>query len=184
MKRIFFFTMFLISIYISANAQKVFTKNGSIYFTSTAALENITAANNQVMSVLNTQNGELIFSMLIKGFHFKKSLMEEHFNEDYLESDKYPKAAFKGHIADPNKINYSKDGNYMVNVNGEMAIHGVSKEIAVAGTLSVRSGTISTTAKFSILLSDYNIAIPDMVKDKIAETIDINITCVYEQKIE
>lgn len=103
MKKIILIASILLACYIDAAAQKVFTKNGSISFFSTAPMENITADNNQVMSVLNTQNGDLQFSVLIKGFHFKKSLMEEHFNENYMESDKFPKASFKGNITDVSK---------------------------------------------------------------------------------
>ena len=81
-------------------AQKVYTKNGSISFFSKSPLENIDAKNNQVMSVLNTQTGELQFSVIIKAFHFEKALMQEHFNENYMESTKFPKATFKGTLTD------------------------------------------------------------------------------------
>ena len=87
-----------------AAAQKIYTKNGSINFFSKSLLEDIAARNNEVMSVINQQTGELQFSVLIKSFRFKKSLMEEHFNEDYMESNKYPKAIFKGIIADLSKV--------------------------------------------------------------------------------
>lgn len=183
MKKTILFAAILIIYCAEASAQKVYTKNGSISFFSTAAMENITADNTQVMSVLNTQTGELLFSVLIKGFHFKKSLMEEHFNENYMESDKYPKASFKGNITEAAKINYSKDGNYVVNVTGELTIHGVTKKVSAPGTLSVKSGLVSAISKFNIKLSDYNISIPAIVKDKIAETIDITVSCGYDQKM-
>mgnify|MGYP003522405369 FL=1 len=183
MKKIILIASILLACYIDAAAQKVFTKNGSISFFSTAPMENITADNNQVMSVLNTQNGDLQFSVLIKGFHFKKSLMEEHFNENYMESDKFPKASFIGNITDVSQINYSKDGNYSVAVTGDLTIHGITKKVTAPGTVTVKAGVVSATSKFNIRLSDYNISIPGLVKDKIAETIEISVSCGYDQKM-
>ena len=113
MRKILFSTILIICSNL-VFAQKFFTKNGSISFFSKTTIENIQADNNQVMSVLNAQTGELQFSLLIKGFHFKKALMEEHFNENYLESDQFPKATFKGTIADIYKINFSNDAVYPV----------------------------------------------------------------------
>ncbi len=183
MKKIIFFAVILLLSITGASAQKVYTKNGNISFFSTAPLENITADNNQVMSVLDTKTGELLFSVLIKGFHFKKSLMEEHFNENYLESNKYPKASFKGNVSEKNKIDYSKDGTHSVNVNGDMTIHGVTQKVSASGTISVKSGAVSAVSKFTIKLADYNIGIPGVVKDQIAETIDINVSCRFDQKM-
>src|SRR6476661_8884814 len=93
-------TAFILIISSSLSAQKIYTKNASITFFSKSPLENIDAKNNQVMSVLNTETGEMQFSVIIKAFHFQKALMEEHFNENYLESGKFPKATFKGNVTD------------------------------------------------------------------------------------
>ncbi|HMJ46342.1 MAG TPA: YceI family protein [Ferruginibacter sp.] len=182
MKKILFVSIILLtSQFISA--QKVFTKNGNISFFSKSALENISADNNQVMSVLNQQNGDMQFSVLIKSFRFKKSLMEEHFNENYLESDKYPKASFKGNISDLSKIDFSKDGNYAVNVTGDLTMHGVTKKVSAPGTLLVKGGKVIADSKFNLKLADYNITIPKLVKDNIAEVIDIIVSCNYDQKM-
>ena len=108
--------------------QKIYTKNGSISFFSKSLLEDIAARNNEVMSVINQQTGELQFSVLIKSFRFKKSLMEEHFNEDYMESNKYPKAIFKG--------NFNADGNYPVTVNGDLTLHGITNKLTTNLTYS------------------------------------------------
>jgi polyisoprenoid-binding protein YceI len=164
-------------------AQKVYTKNGSISFFSKSPMENIDAKNNQVMSVLNTQNGEMQFSVLIKGFHFEKALMEEHFNENYLESSKYPKASFKGTVADISKVNFAKDGSYPVTVAGDLTIHGATKKVSAPGTILVKNGVPSANSKFNIRLADYNITIPKLVKDNISETIDITVVCSYDQKM-
>ncbi|MBC7934779.1 MAG: YceI family protein [Rhizobacter sp.] len=182
MKNIFFFIIPAI-ISLQVSAQKVYTKNGNISFFSKTALENISADNNQVTAILNQQTGELQFSVLIKAFHFKKALMEEHFNENYMESDKYPKATFKGSIADGSKINFTKDGNYPVTVNGDLSIHGVSNKVSVPGTISIKSGVVASVSSFNVKLADYKISIPKIVKDNIAETINITVNCNYTQKI-
>lgn len=183
MKKTILAAVLMAVITFHAAAQKVFTKNGNISFFSTAPMENITADNNQVMSVLNTQTGDLQFSVLIKGFHFKKSLMEEHFNENYMESDKFPKSTFKGLITDVSKISFTKDGSYNVAVSGDLTIHGVTKKVTTPGTITVKSGNITASSKFNIRLADYNISIPGLVKDKIAETIEITVSCSYDQKM-
>lgn len=179
----FFFLSFALLLAIQSHAQKVYTKNGNISFFSKTALENISADNNQVTGILNQQTGELQFSVLIKAFHFKKALMEEHFNENYMESDKYPKAIFKGTIADMSKVNFAKDGSYPVIVSGDLTIHGVTNKVSVPGTIVVRSGTAGSESSFTIKPADYKISIPKLVKDNIAETISITVNCNYTQKL-
>jgi polyisoprenoid-binding protein YceI len=167
----------------SVQAQKYYTKNGNISFFSKTSMENIKADNNQVMSVLNSQTGELQFSLLIKSFHFEKALMEEHFNENYLESDKFPKAGFKGTITDMSRVSFSTDGLYTVPVSGEMTLHGVTKKINTTGTLTVKGGKISATSKFFIKISEYNISIPALVKDNIAESVEVTVNSDFDQKM-
>src|SRR5204862_3743682 len=140
--------------------------NGTISFYATAPIENISADNNQVMSTLDIQSGQLQFSVLIKAFHFKKSLMEEHFNDDYMESSKYPKATFKGNIQDP-KPDLSKDGNYNVTVTGDMTIHGITKNVSSPGTITVKDRIATGKSTFKVTLADYKISIPKIVKDNI-----------------
>lgn len=135
------------------------------------------------MSVLTLPTGDLQFSVLIKSFHFKKSLMEEHFNENYMESDKYPKASFKGKINDLSNVNFTKDGVYTVEVSGDLTMHGVTNKISTPGTITVRSGIITAAADFKLKLADYKISIPKIVKDNIAEVIDIKLSCLYDQKM-
>ncbi|MEO8771306.1 MAG: YceI family protein [Ferruginibacter sp.] len=180
--RSFFLFSFLITTGLSINAQKVYTKNGSISFYSKASIENIAADNSQVMSTLDLASGQLQFSILIKAFHFKKSLMEEHFNENYMESDKFPKATFKGNIKDL-KIDLTKDGSYPVSVTGDMMIHGVTKNITSPGTIIVKGGVATGNATFKIKLADYKVSIPAVVKDNISETVDITVSCVYDKKM-
>jgi len=183
MKRMFLSAAILIAVSFSANAQKYYTKNGNISFFSKASLENIQADNNQVMSVLNTQTGDMQFSVLIKSFHFEKALMEEHFNENYLESDKFPKATFKGVISDVSKISFTTDGMYNVSVTGDLTLHGVTKKITSTGTITVKGGKISADSKFNIKLADYNVSIPKLVKDNIAESVEVKVVALYDQKM-
>lgn len=178
--------LLLISLILSvccSTAQKIYTKNGNISFFSKTSLENISADNNQVTSILNQQTGEMQFSVLIKSFHFKKALMEEHFNENYMESDKYPKAIFKGSVSDINKVNFSKDGSYPVIVNGDLTMHGITNKVSVPGTIAVKSGLVAAISSFKIKLADYKISVPKIVKDNIAESIDISVNCNYTQKL-
>jgi len=164
------------------NGQVYFTKNGRISFFSKTILENIDADNNQVISILNLQTGALQFSLLNNAFHFPKAKMEEDFNEDYMESSRYPKSTFKGIIDNINKIDFSKDGTWPVNVSGELMIHGVTKNIMVPGKIIIKGEKISAAASFKVLPKDYNIKIPSLVSNKISESIDVTIDCLYQKK--
>lgn len=183
MKKILVSAFLLIAVSCTVSAQKYYTKNGNISFFSKTSVEDIKADNNQVMSVLNTQNGELQFSVLIKSFHFEKALMEEHFNENYLESAKYPKSTFKGTIADIAKVNFAADGTYPVSVSGDLTMHGVTKKVTTAGKIIVKAGKITGNAVFSVALADYKIEVPKLVENNISKTIQVTVNCLYDQKM-
>jgi polyisoprenoid-binding protein YceI len=183
MIRIFFSLLIIVVCGNNIAAQKYYTKNGSISFFSKTAVEDIKADNNQVMSVINTQTGDMQFSLLTKGFHFKKALMEEHFNADYMESDKFPKSTFKGTIADIAKVNFTKDGNYAVTVSGDLTIHGVTKKTTATGSIGIKDGKITGSSKFIITVADYGINIPKIYRDNISKTIEITVACNYDQKL-
>jgi hypothetical protein len=163
----------------SSQAQKLMTRNARITFYSKNVLENIEATNNEVSSILDEQKGQVAFIALIKSFKFRKALMEEHFNEDYMESNTYPKASFNGTISDPAKVNYTTDGAYAVTVKGALTIHGVTKNIEVPANIVVTSGKVSANTTFNIQLKDYNIKVPSMYVKNIAETIQISVDCKY-----
>jgi hypothetical protein len=182
MKPLTFIIPLLLSL-TSAVAQKAYTKNGLISFFSSTKMEDIKAGNNQVLCVLNTQTGELQFSLLNKGFHFDKALMEEHFNENYMESTKFPKSTFKGSVADISKVNFNKDGAYTVNVKGDLTMHGVTKNITAPGTITVKGAKVNAASKFTVKLADYKIAVPGAVKNNISETIEITVNCNLDQKM-
>ena len=159
---------------------KFFTKNGKIVFSSKTVMENIEAHNKSVTCVLDTKTGNLQFAVLMKGFEFEKALMQEHFNENYVESHKFPRAEFKGQIVNSSEINFSKDGAYPAKVKGRLTIHGETKDVETNGTVNVKGGKIETGAGFNIELADYKIEIPKLVKDNISKTVNISVDCTLE----
>ena len=169
--------------YCRSYAQLYFTKNGRISFFSKTSLENISADNNQVISVFNIETGLVQFSLLNNAFYFPKAKMQEDFNENYMETDKYPKSTFKGIVTDIGTINFLTDGNYKMHVKGDIMIHGVTKNITATGTLIIKNGNISATTSFRVLVTDYQIKIPTIVTDKIAKEIEVTVNCIYGKKI-
>lgn len=154
---------------------KYFTKSGKIEFFSNAPMEDIEARNKTVTAVLDTKTGALQFSVLMKGFEFQKALMQEHFNENYVESHKYPKGEFRGTIVNNSDINYSKPGTYPATVKGKLTIHGVTRDVETTGTITVDGTYLLGTSSFNIKLSDYNIKVPAVVKDKLSNNIKITV---------
>ena len=170
---------------LSVNAQDVFfTKTAKVNFDCTPAnpVEKIDAINNESTSFLNKATGDLVFATLVKSFRFEKALMEEHFNENYMESGKFPKAEFKGKITNIADVNFAKDGDYPVKVSGNMTMHGVTKAVTADGTISIKGGKIRAKSKFSLLLADYKVDRPSVVADKIAEKATITVDASYEPK--
>lgn len=156
-------------------AQKYFTRSAEVSFFSEAPAENIEAENRQVTCILNTENGEIAFSVLMKGFHFEKALMEEHFNENYVESHKFPKATFRGKILDFDKIDLQKSGTYKVSTEGEMALHGEVNKMLAEGRLTIKESEIELASTFDVKLDDYKIDIPKAVINKIAEVLEVKM---------
>jgi len=177
-KVILVFTSFLV-FHISFAQTRYFTKTGVVSFEAGTSLEDVDGINKSTTSVFDATTGQIEFGLLVKGFEFRRSLMQEHFNENYMESDKYPKSTFRGNIINIEKVNFLKDGTYPVAVKGILELHGVKKEIETPGTFKVNGGTISATAEFTVLVEDYQIAIPGLVKDKISKTVKIKVNCSY-----
>ncbi len=166
------------------NAQdKLYSKEAKVSFYSKTAMENIDAVNNKGLCIWNTGTGELEFSVLIKGFKFDRALMQEHFNENYLESDKFPKAIFKGVLNSGKPLSVQTNSNYNVNAEGIMTIHGVSKKISVPVNIISNNGTISANTNFRVLVKDYNISIPAIVADKIDKQINIAVSVPAFKKL-
>jgi hypothetical protein len=173
----FFFLAFVLTASLSASAQSKFmTRTGTVNFVAEGPVkDDVKATNNQAACVLDGATGEVVFQIAIKSFVFKKALMQEHFNENYMESHKYPKAVLKGKVMDFAKIDLSKDGKHNIEVVGEMEMHGVKKQVREKGMLEVKGGKIILHSDFKVTLADYEIAIPKIVEDKIAKVADVSL---------
>jgi hypothetical protein len=162
----------------TAIAQTVFmSKKGEVSFYSYAPLENIEAKTTNINSVLNTGTGEIAFIIPMRTFKFERELMEEHFNEKYIESDKYPQAIFKGKVNE--KISM-EDGKYDVTATGTLSLHGVDKLITEPGSLTVAGKTLKLETSFNLAVADFNISIPKLLFENIADTVQVRINALYE----
>lgn len=160
---------------------KFYTKTGTIFFECTkSTLEKIEATNSNTTCVVDSKTGNMQFAVQMKGFEFKRALMQEHFNENYVESHKFPKAEFKGQIANNSDINYAKDGEYTAKVKGKLTMHGETKDVETTGKVTVKGGKVNTLANFQILLSDFKVSIPSVVSDKISNTVNIRVECALD----
>jgi len=174
-KIIFILVIGIISAY-SVQAQKYMTKNGNIKFYSETPIETIEATNNQVNTALDSKTGDLVFKVLIKSFNFEKALMQEHFNENYMESDKFPNSTFQGKVTNISTIDFTKEGTYEATIEGDLTIHGVTKKISEKATFTVKAGDkVHGTSKFNVKPADYDIKIPGAVVKNIAETIEVTV---------
>lgn len=153
---------------------KYFTKSGFIHFYASTSVENIEATNEKGTCVLDAKTGAVEMQLLMKAFTFERALMQEHFNENYVESDKYPKSIFKGSISNMSDVDLTKDGSYPVKLTGTLTIHGVTKSVAPKAKIVVKGGKLNAVANFTILLADYGIEIPGVVADKISKTVKID----------
>jgi len=164
-------------------AQSTFiTRNGYIRFFSTTPVEDIEAANNQVSSVLDLAKSQLVFQVPIKGFTFEKALMQEHFNENYLESDKYPSAKFKGNILGLTETKGLSKKAQQFEIEGTLTIKDASQEIKEMAMVSIVDGNVRIEMVFFITLADYNVSIPRAVSKKIQEKIEVTVKAEYNPK--
>jgi polyisoprenoid-binding protein YceI len=161
--------------------QKFITKNGYIKFYSETPMEKIEAHNRQVNSALDITTGDFVFKVLIKSFEFEKALMQEHFNENYMESDKFPDATFTGKITNLSSIDFSKDGKYDAEIEGDLKIHGETKKVKEKGTFEVSGGKITGKSVFMVHLADYKIKIPNTVVNNISEDVQITVDVNLEE---
>lgn len=161
--------LFLVNV---ANAQdRYLTKNGSVTFFSSTPMEDIKADNNQVLSIIDASSGKMAISILMKSFLFKKALMQEHFNENYVESDKYPKATFKGSILNFDAVSDQKS---KAKVKGMLTIHGVTKEMTIEANFARTKDSIDVEGDFIVHLADFGIKIPAVVSKNIQEDIKVS----------
>jgi hypothetical protein len=172
----FFFSCILAMLFVvtNADAQKIYaTRNGRVSF-STPSDEDVKAVNNEVTSRI-ADNGQVTFSLLIKGFKFKLAEMQEHFNDQYLESNKFPRADFKGNIVNVSDVNFGKDGSYKVSVKGDLTMHGITKSITANGTVEIKAGKLNASCQFPLLMKDFNVS-----ASSVTDKVNIDLNCQYQ----
>ncbi|KAA2245799.1 YceI family protein [Chitinophaga agrisoli] len=171
------FTVLLLGV-LHAFGQDVYScRNANLSFFSSAPLEDIEAKTDKGVAAINAKTGAIYFKVPVNTFQFKKKLMQEHFNENYLETEKYPWAEFKGKLSGP--IDCTKNGTYDVTVDGNMTIHGVQKAYTEKGTVTVNNGQLTATCKFNVKLEDHKIKIPTLVIKNIAEVVEVTVNATY-----
>lgn len=175
-KLCFVFLFFFVSS--TGTSQNIFLcRTGEVTFFSKAPLEDIDAKSRNLNSVLNIVNNEIVFFVPMRSFKFKKALMQEHFNEKYVESDKYPNATYKGKIN--TEIDYTKDGEYKITATGTFTVHGVEKPRTDKGVLTIKGDSISIKSEFMVALQDHDIKIPKLLTEYITETVKVNFSINY-----
>ncbi|MFO7829648.1 MAG: YceI family protein [Bacteroidales bacterium] len=179
MNKVLIFCAFMF-LYIASTAQSVyFTRTGHIYFISQTDVIDIDADNNQVASFLDIESGKLQFAVLIKSFEFSLATAKEHFNESYIESDRYPKATFKGEINNIENIDLKEQGTYQVHVTGDITIRGITKTIEVPAEIQVSNNNINARSEFVLAIADFNIKVPKVVEHRVAEQVTVNVNMDY-----
>jgi hypothetical protein len=167
----------LLLIFLQANAQMWKAVKGEVTFYSYAPLEDIKATSNQVNSFITFDKKEAVFIIPMRSFHFAKSLMEEHFNEKYIESDKYPNTTYKGIINED--VNPANPGTYHLTSKGTMNIHGVEKEVNEPAVMEIQPDTITLETDFHVAIADYKITVPQLLLHNIADTVDVKMKAWY-----
>lgn len=162
-------------IHTQVLAQKYISYSTTVTFFSKAIIENIEATNTEASSIIDLSTGELVFSVPIREFEFKKSLMRKHFNENYMDSERFPKSTFKGKVSGFQSL----EGIYQAIAVGELSIHGITQRIEVTGEIMIEQDGVTLKAKFPVLLKDYNIKIPRILFSNIAESVEVSIEFNY-----
>ncbi|SFH30074.1 YceI family protein [Pedobacter insulae] len=171
--KLLFVALLSLSPLLQAKAQTFAGKQIKFNIFSSTPIEDIKAVSYTGVAVLVAQKQELSMQLMIKSFEFDKKLMQEHFNENYMESDKYPLAKFKG-IIEP-KIDWTKDGEYNVTAKGTLLVHGVSQGRTINGKITIKNKIVSLDATFNVACAAHQIKIPSLMFTKIAETIQVKV---------
>ena len=170
--------IFLLIVVTACRAQQVYScKQGTVSFFSEATLENIEAHSNSINSFINTTTKEIAFIIPMRGFKFAKSLMQEHFNEKYIESDQFPNATYQGKINE--EINVNANGTLELTSSGKLTIHGVEKQVTLSGTITVKDNELNLASHFTIAINNFNIKIPKLLFQNIADTVLVKINANY-----
>ncbi|MEO7990965.1 MAG: YceI family protein [Chryseolinea sp.] len=175
-----FYYLVVFSLLITeAISQKYSVEKGSASFFSHATIEDIAAKNEKVAGIFNASTGDIAFSISIKEFQFAKSLMQEHFNEKYMESDKYPKSTFQGTVTG---FDLNSNQIQQAVAKGKLTIHGQTKDVEVPGTIEKQGDRLLFKAKFIAKLEDYKIAIPQLMWQNIAEQVEVTVDFVFKHQ--
>ncbi|WP_175402829.1 YceI family protein [Mangrovivirga cuniculi] len=177
MKWIYIITL-LTSISVSSQAQKYVERDGEVHFYSKAPVEDIEAHSEKGQSIVDVGSNRIAFEVPIKSFQFEKDLMQEHFNENYMESDKYPKATFSGTFSG---FDINASGKQNVKASGEIFIHGVREKWNAEGKMRVENGKIYLETTFFVLLETFDIEKPKVLFYNIADKIEVNLNFVYDE---
>ncbi len=161
-----------------SHAQKYTADKSFVSFYSHATIEDITAKNSKASSIFNSETGDIVFSIPIKDFQFAKSLMQEHFNEKYMDTEKIPKSTFQGKITG---FNAATPGPQDVHAAGKLSIHGVTHDVDIPGTIEVRGDNIIMKSKFIVKLEDYNVTRPQLFFSNIAEQVEVTLDFTYKK---
>jgi polyisoprenoid-binding protein YceI len=178
MKKLLVAALLILGFNAGAQVYKAKKDACSIDFLSKSPLEDIEAINKTPIIAYKPETGDIQFAVVMTQFKFKSALMEEHFNENYVESEKFPQAIFKGKVNE--KIDLSKEGENKVTVTGKMVLHGVTKDITVDGTISKKGEELVIGSAFKIKVADYNIKVPSLYVKNIAEVVDVTVKGVLE----
>jgi hypothetical protein len=183
MKRRIYLLGIISCLTIQLQAQKYITKEGVIDIFSQTSLFTIEARNQTVASILDIENGEVVASTLIRSFKFREALVEEHFNENYMQSDQYPKSYFKGKITNYTQVDFTKDGTYDITIEGDLTIHGQTRPLKTNGKLTIKSGKIRASTEFDVSLENYKIKIEEQYMDRIKDDIHLVVRFDYNTKL-
>jgi polyisoprenoid-binding protein YceI len=176
MKSLFIILSFAF-LFKGADAQMLKSKSANISFFSKTAMEDIAAKSDKVTAAIDITKRQVAFRIPVSSFLFKEKLMGEHFNENYLETEKYPVSTFEGTIQE--NIDLKKDGIYNVTVKGKLILHGVTKEYTTKGTIAVKGGQIVINSVFKVALKDHKIKVPKLVVKNIAEVIEVTVNAGF-----
>ena len=182
MKKSVLFLALCLSGIMVISQTKYSLKESKIMFYSKASLEDIQAVSKSSIGLIDASTKDFVVKLSIKSFVFDKALMQEHFNENYMESDKFPNAVFKGKIE--GNFDVSKDGSYPVKMNGKLEIHGVAKDRIIPVTIVVKNRNISFNSEFKLAIADHGIKIPKMVAQNLAEVVDIKVEGALEPYVK
>jgi polyisoprenoid-binding protein YceI len=176
MKHLLLTAILLLLHFHALYSQRYTVKEGVVDFFSHAPLEDISAENKNIQSLFNVETGEIAFRIRISDFRFSKKLMQEHFNEKYMESDKYPYATFSGSLGG---FNANASGEQQVTATGKLTIHGVTHDVSTPGTVRRNGEYYQMDSSFMVRLEDYGIAIPQLLWQNIAEEVKVTIRLTY-----